>query len=119
MGEIIEGVDELTRALSAVSKELGEAASQGREASQALDVLAATEQNLGGASVSLSDGSKAIGKTVEAVRRLAAENRQAADEIALGIQEIDSSANSLTDLSRENADTAREIREASGRFTTK
>ncbi len=119
MGEIIEGVDELTRALSDVSKELGEAASQGREASQALDVLAATEQNLGGASVSLSSGSKAIGKTVDTVRRLAAENRQAADEIALGIQEIDSSANSLTDLSRENADTAREIREASGRFTTK
>ena len=58
----------------------------------------------------------AVADTVEDVRRLAAENRQAADEITLGMREIDSSANKLTELSRDNADTALSIKRASARF---
>jgi methyl-accepting chemotaxis protein len=119
MGSVIEGVDDLTTELSAVALTLGETAAEGERATSAISSLAVTGHNLAGAVKSLRTGSDAIAKTVEDVRRLALENRQAADEIAIGIHEIDMAANSLTDLSRENADTATTIREATGKFTTR
>lgn len=119
MGSVIEGVDDLTSELRAVALALDEAAGEGQKATAAIGTLAITGHNLAGAVKSLRTGSAAIAKTVEDVRRLALENRQAADEIAIGIHEIDLAANSLTDLSRENADTATAIREAAGRFTTR
>jgi methyl-accepting chemotaxis protein len=119
MGSVIEGVDDLTRELNAVALALSEAAGEGQKATSAIGTLATTGHNLAGAVKSLRTGSAAIAKTVEDVRRLALENRQAADEIAIGIHEIDLAANSLTDLSRENADTATTIREAAARFTTR
>ena len=119
MGSVIEGVDDLTNELHAVVLALGEAAGDGEKATAAISSLAITGHNLAGAVKSLRTGSDAIAKTVEDVRRLALENRQAADEIAIGIHEIDRAANSLTDLSRENADTATTIRQAAGRFKTR
>ena len=119
MGDVTEGVDQLTQALKDVSSELAEASGQSREASGALERLATTEKSLGGAATSLAAAAAAIAKTVDAVRGLSMENRQAADEITIGIQEIDSSASALTDLSRQNADTAHEIKQAAGRFSTK
>jgi methyl-accepting chemotaxis protein len=119
MGDVTEGVDQLTQALKDVSSELAEASGQSREASGALERLADTEKSLGGAATSLAAAAAAIAKTVDAVRGLSMENRQAADEITIGIQEIDSSASALTDLSRQNADTAHEIKQAAGRFSTK
>ena len=119
MGSVIEGVDDLTSELRAVALALGEVAEDGEKATTAISSLAITGHNLAGAVKSLRTGSDAIAKTVEDVRRLALENRQAADEIAIGIHEIDMAANSLTDLSRENADTATTIRHTAGRFTTR
>lgn len=116
MGAVIGGVDELTKELADVSRSLAETAERGREVSEAIARLSATGENLSGAAGNLKSGSDAIADTVEDVRRLAAENRQAADEITLGMREIDSSANKLTELSRDNADTALSIKRASARF---
>ena len=119
IGSVIKGVDDLTKELSAVALALGETATDGEKATATISTLAATGHNLAGTVKSLRMGSDAIAKIVEDVRRLALENRQAADEIAIGIHEIDMAANSLTDLSRENADTATTIRLATSKFTTR
>jgi len=66
--------------------------------------------------VDIGDGAAVIASAVADVHRLSAENRAAADEIALGIQEIGESANRLSELSRENADTAISIRQTVERF---
>ena len=87
-------------------------------ARSALDRLTSTAGRLEGAGSELERGSEAIARAVEDVRRLSAENRNAADEIALGIREIDDSATKLTDLSRENADTAANILASVDRFRT-
>ena len=64
----------------------------------------------------LGEGAGAIARTVEDVRRLAAENRGAADEMAIGVHELDEAAAQLAELSRENADTARAINGSVERF---
>ena len=119
IGSVIEGVDDLMRELRVVATALSAAVGEGQKATTAIGTLAITGHNLAGAVKSLRTGSAAIAKTVDDVRRLSLENRNAADEIAVGIHEIDLAANSLTDLSRENADTATTIRKAAGRFTTR
>ncbi|HOX19131.1 MAG TPA: HAMP domain-containing methyl-accepting chemotaxis protein, partial [Spirochaetales bacterium] len=109
IGSVVDGLAEIARELEQTSVALGSSVSRGREARGALERLTATAGRLEGAGTELERDSEAIARAVEDVRRLSAENRNAADEIALGIREIDDSATKLTDLSRENADTAANI----------
>ncbi|MBP7096833.1 MAG: hypothetical protein KBC36_12205, partial [Spirochaetia bacterium] len=118
IGSVVDGLAEIARELEQTSVALGSSVSRGREARSALDRLTSTAGRLEGAGSELERGSEAIARAVEDVRRLSAENRNAADEIALGIREIDDSATKLTDLSRENADTAASILASVDRFRT-
>ncbi|MBN1241396.1 MAG: HAMP domain-containing protein [Spirochaetales bacterium] len=118
IGSVVDGLSEIARELEQTSVALGSSVSRGREAQGALERLTSTASQLEGAGINLEKGSQAIARAMEDVRRLAAENRNAADEIALGIHEIDDSAAKLTDLSRENADTAARILDSVGRFRT-
>ena len=81
--------------------------------------LTGTSQALTEASVGLESGTTVIGRTVKDVRRLSAENRNAAQEMTLGIAEIDRSALELSDLSRESADTTNTMRDAAAKFRTR
>ena len=116
IGATIDGVDRLLADLAAVADALGSLAGRGDEMTAAIGTLTDTVGNLEGASGRLGEGASVIARTVSDVRRLSAENRNAADEIALGIREIDESAAKLSELSRENADTASSIKAAVGRF---
>ena len=116
IGAAIDGVDKLLAELSSVAEALRDLASRSDEVTSALDQLSETARGLQGASGRLGEGTSVIARTVSDVRRLSAENRNAADEIALGIREIDASAARLSELSRENADTAASIKSAVERF---
>jgi methyl-accepting chemotaxis protein len=116
IGATIEGVDKILAELAAVSEAVEGLAGRGDQVIAALRGLSETAKGLAGASEKLGEGASVIARAVSDVRRLSAENRNAAEEIALGIREIDESANKLSDLSRENADTAASIGTAVDRF---
>ncbi len=119
IGSAIDGLEELMGELASTSDALMDAASRSREVVAALEGLAGTSRALSEASGGLESGTAVIGRTVEDVRRLSAENRSAAQEMTLGISEIDRSATELSDLSRQSADTTNAIREAAGKFRTR
>ncbi len=119
IGSVIDGLEELMGELASTSDALQDAASRSREVVSALEGLAGTSQALSTASGGLESGTAVIGRTVEDVRRLSAENRSAAQEMTLGISEIDRSATELSDLSRQSADTTSSIREAAAQFRTR
>jgi len=112
----LEGVRKIIAALESVAAGLAGLAGRGDGVMAALEGLSRTAGGLSGAASSLGDGAAVIASAVADVHRLSAENRAAADEIALGIQEIGESANRLSELSRENADTAISIRQTVERF---
>ncbi|MCX7024344.1 MAG: methyl-accepting chemotaxis protein [Spirochaetes bacterium] len=116
IGSVIDGIDELTKDLAAVSESLITTSRRGSEAGDALETLSGTSKILAGAADRLEQGSKAISMTVDDVRRLTMENRSAADGITLGIRGIDESATKLSYLSRENAENAETIRRSVERF---
>jgi methyl-accepting chemotaxis protein len=119
IGAVVDGIERLMKELAVVSEALGTLALQGDEVMVALDALSRTAEGLTGASVRLGEGTGVITRSVEDLRRLSAENRNAADEIAVGIREIGDSANRLSELSRANADTAAAIRQSVERFKVK
>ena len=115
----LDGIRQIIAALENVAAGLAGLAARGDGVMAALEGLSRTAGGLSGAASSLGEGAAVIASAVADVHRLSAENRAAADEIALGIQEIGESANRLSDLSRENADTAISIRQAVERFKVK
>ena len=119
IGSVIDGLEELMGELSSTSESLQSAADRSRDVVSALEGLAGTSQALSEASGGLESGASVINKAVEDVRRLSAENRNAAREMTLGIAEIDRSATELSDLSRESADTTNSIRESAAKFRTR
>ncbi|HUW41068.1 MAG TPA: methyl-accepting chemotaxis protein [Rectinemataceae bacterium] len=116
IGAVIGGVDRILAELAEVGEVIGGLAGKSSDLLAALEGLSGTAKNLAGASGRLGEGASVIARAVSDVRRLSAENRNAAEEIALGIREIDESANKLSELSRENADTAASIGTAVDRF---
>ncbi len=118
IGAVIDGVDRILAELAKVAEVVGGLAGKSSDLLAALDGLSGTAKNLEGASGELGEGASVIARAVSDLRRLSAENRNAAEEIALGIREIDESANRLSELSRENADTAASIGTAVDRFKT-
>lgn len=116
IGSAVDGLEDLIGALETVADSLEALASRSDEALSALEGLAGTAAGLAGASGRLGEGAGAIARTVEDVRRLAAENRGAADEMAIGVHELDEAAAQLAELSRENADTALAINGSVERF---
>ncbi len=119
IGAAIDGLEELMGELASTSDALEDASARSREVVSALEGLAGTSRALSDASGGLESGTAVIGRTVEDVRRLSAENRSAAQEMTLGINEIDRSATELSELSRQSADTTNAIREAAGKFRTR
>jgi methyl-accepting chemotaxis protein len=115
----LDGIRQIIAALESVAAGLAGLAGRGDGVMTALDGLSRTAGGLSGAASSLGEGASVIASAVADVHRLSAENRAAADEIALGIQEIGESANRLSELSRENADTAISIRQTVERFKVK
>jgi len=115
----LDGIRQIIAALESVAAGLASLAGRGDHVMDALEGLSRTAGGLSGAASSLGDGAAVIASAVADVHRLSAENRAAADEIALGIQEIGESANRLSELSRENADTAISIRQTVERFKVK
>jgi methyl-accepting chemotaxis protein len=113
---VMDGIDELVGELGSTTDALASAATRSREVRAALDSLAGTGQSLEAVSGTLETGADVIARAVRDVRRLAAENRNAAEEMTLGIAEIDRSAVELSDLSRKSADTTAFIREAACKF---
>jgi methyl-accepting chemotaxis protein len=118
IGSVIDGIRDLTIQLATVSDSLGSLAQSGDEILGALGGLSATSRGLSGASESLGQGSVTIGQTVENVRRLSLENRNAADEMGMGIQELGTSAGMLAELARDNADMAASMKRAVEIFQT-
>jgi methyl-accepting chemotaxis protein len=118
MGAAVDGIQSIIGELAAVADSLAALSGRSDEITASLDGLSRTAEGLSGASGRLGEGAAVISGAVADVRRLSAENRAAADEITLGIREIDESANRLSELSRENADTAASIRRAVERFRT-
>ncbi len=116
IGAAIDGIDRMIVELAAVAESLVTLARRSDEILAAIDTLSKTASGLSGASDSLGQEAEVIARTVEDVRKLSSENRNAAEEVAMGIHGIDESANMLSELSRENADTASAIRVAVGRF---
>ncbi len=116
LGSVVDGIDELSRELNAVTETLIATTKRGQDVDQALGALSDTSKVLADAADKLENGASAISRTVDDVRRLTTENRNAADEITLGVREIDESATKLSDLSRENAETADEIWKTLERF---
>lgn len=115
----IAGIRQIIAALESVAAGLAGLSDRGDGVMAALEGLSRTAGGLSGAASSLGEGASVISSAVADVHRLSAENRAAADEIALGIREIGESANRLSELSRENADTAISIRQTVGRFRVK
>ncbi len=116
IGSALEGVERLIRELEGGADDLAGLAGSGDETLEALESLSVTGAGLSGASRRLGEDALSIDRAVEDVRRLAAENRGAADEMALGVRELDEAATSLASLSRDNADTAAAIHAAVERF---
>ena len=119
IGSVIDGLEELMGELSSTSDALEDAAARSQDVVSALEGLAGTSRALSEASGGLESGTAVISRTVEDVRRLSAENRNAAQEMTLGIAEIDRSATELSDLSRQSADTTNAIRQAASKFRTR
>ncbi|MGO8695156.1 MAG: methyl-accepting chemotaxis protein [Rectinemataceae bacterium] len=116
IGATIDGMNEILTELASISEAITGLGGRGGEVIAALQGLSDTAKGLAGASGKLGEGAAVIARAVSDVRRLSAENRNAAEEIALGIREIDESANKLSELSRENADTAASIGTTIDRF---
>jgi methyl-accepting chemotaxis protein len=112
LGSVIDSIDNLTSELEGVSADLGALTGRGDEVMAALTALAGTAKRLSGASGQLGEGADSIGRTVQDVRRLASENRAATDEMAIGVKEIDSAAEGLSELSRKNADISASMKES-------
>jgi methyl-accepting chemotaxis protein len=106
IGDAMDGLEEIIKELTEVASVIDELAGRSAEMISALNGLSNTTENLAGASAQLGEGASIIACSVSDVRQLSAENRNAADEISQGIRGIDETANLLSELSRENADTA-------------
>ncbi len=119
IGSAADGLGELIAELEGVAGALEGLAARSDEALRALDGLAGTASGLSGASARLGTDASTIGRTVVDVRRLAAENRGAADEMSVGVRELDGEAIHLSELSRANAANAAAIRTAVERFKLK
>ncbi len=110
IGGVIDSLDELIKNLESVVDALSGLAGRSDEVMSALSALENTAKNLSGASGELGSGATMIGKTVEEVRRLAAENRGATEEMSVGVKEINSSALTLSELSQQNAELASSLK---------
>ncbi|HOX31275.1 MAG TPA: methyl-accepting chemotaxis protein [Spirochaetales bacterium] len=116
IGEATEGIGRLTGEIGQGAEGLAGLGERGREVLAALGGVERTAGDLASASASLGEEARAISGSVEALRALAAENRESADSIASGMEGIGESAARLAELSRANAETAVAMRRAVERF---
>lgn len=112
IGGVIDSLDGLIKNLESVVDALSQLSGSSGEVTSALSVLQGTVKDLSGASGKLGEEAGVIGRTVEEVRRLAAENRGATEEMSIGVKEINSSAATLSELSRQNAELASSIKQS-------